>query len=347
MAGRSTTLRAAVIGARHPHIGEFFKAARETDGVRLVGLAEDDPRLAQQYREKWEVPVYATGAELIERERPDVVGVAVVGDHKADAIVDCLGRGIHVLVDKPLVTTFADLERARDAATSSSARLSLMLTCRFDPGWRAIHSLIEQGELGRIVHAFALAPHRLRPAGRGPWMLDDTQNGGILVDIAIHSADLLRWYVGEDPTRVVAAHGNLRFRELANFTDHGHALLSFPGGAVGQIAVDWLTPEAAPYHGDYRNFVTGTRGYVELRAADRPPTLLVVTEERPLRQLELPAAGPNVCEDFLQAIRDDREPGLSLDDVLRSSALSLYLRESAATGRPLDLSWRTPLGAAS
>jgi predicted dehydrogenase len=332
-------LRAAVIGVRHGHIAEFFSAVQDVEGVELVSVAEDESRLAAQAAATWGVPVYPDYRRLLEGARPDVVGVAAVNARKGAIIADCLQRGVHAIADKPLVTTFDDLARVRAAVGLGRARLSLMLTCRFHPGFRAVRTLIEDGSLGEVVHLATFGPHRLRPATRGPWQLNDADGGGILVDLGVHYVDLLRWYVGEEPRRLAAAHGNRRFRQFADFTDHGHVFLEFPGGAAGYVSVDWLTPEAAPYHGDYRLFVTGTRGYCEFRVA-QPYELFLVTDDRPLCQVDLPPAGSTSCQDFLLAVRDGHDPALPVEEVLRATELTLWARDAATTGQCVDIDAR-------
>ena len=89
----------------------------------------------------------------------------------------------------------------------------------------------------------------------------------MLVDLGVHYFDSLRWFSGQEPVRVAAAQGNTRFPELPQLYDHAHALMEFDGGMKGIVVADWLTPDAAPYHGDYRLYVTGTRGTAEIATA--------------------------------------------------------------------------------
>lgn len=340
MSGRA--VRAAVVGLRHGHIGEFARAARDTDGIELAGIAEDVERLSAPAAERWNVPVYADYRELLDREQPDVVGLAVTNAQKAAVAAECLSRGVHVIADKPLLTDFDGLRRLQEALALGRAQLSLMLTCRFGGGYCAIAELIKNGRLGQVVHIAAFGPHRLRPASREPWMLRDDESGGVLVDLGIHYLDLLRWYVGEEPLRITAAQGNMRFPELTGFTDHGHALVTFPSGAVGYVSVDWLTPEASPVHGDYRIFVSGTRGTCELKASD-PTTLTLVTDTESPHQVPLsrdqgvPVAAKTPSHDFLEAVRDRRAPLLQIEDILRSSELGLWARQAAQSGQSIDM----------
>jgi predicted dehydrogenase len=328
MRRREVPVRAAVIGTRHPHIREFVDAATGTDGWRLGGIAEEEGRLLGAVAPGYAGPVYSDYRELLDRESPDLVGVATTNARKAEVIADCLARGIHVIADKPLVTDIEGLARVRGALRLGRARLSLLLTLRFHPAYRALHELVTRGALGEVVHATALGPHRLRPSGREPWMLDDASSGGVLVDLGVHYFDLLRWLTGDEARGVAAAQGTKRFPELPNLVDHGHALVEFRAGAVGHVTVDWLTPEASPVHGDDRLFVTGTRGYAALSAAG-PPVLTLVTDDGPPQDVPLPAQGVTCSEDFLQAVRDGSGGALREEDVLRSTALSLWARDLA------------------
>jgi predicted dehydrogenase len=323
-------LTAAVVGLRHPHIVEFLRAAAATPGVALAGIAEDVERLRAPAAAAWDVPVFASYRELLDRVQPDVVGLAVTNAAKADVAAECLERGVHVIADKPLVTDDAGLRRLRGVTARGGPRLSAMLACRFLPGYRAVRSLIDAGTLGEVAHLAAFGPHRLRPATREPWMLDDALSGGILVDLGIHYVDLLRWYSGEEAATVFACHGTRRFPDIPGFVDHGHAVVTFPGGAAGYVSVDWLTPEASPVHGDYRLDVTGTRGVCELRVGhDGAWRLTVTTDDQPPSTMTLPPAETTASRDFLEAVRDGREPFLSQDDVLRSSELALRVRHAA------------------
>ena len=69
-------MRAAVMGMRHGHISEFVRAAEENPAVTLVGIAEDEPAVRARVEAEHSVPVYADFIEMLEKERPQVVGVA-------------------------------------------------------------------------------------------------------------------------------------------------------------------------------------------------------------------------------------------------------------------------------
>jgi len=325
-------LRAAVIGLRHGHVGEFVRAVQLNSEVQLVGVAEDHPELAAKAKSDYGVPVYATYQELLEREQPQVACVVTTNATKYQALVACLERNIHVIADKPLLTSLSQLAQVEQAFQRSSARLSMTLSYRYTPAVRALKQLIAAGTLGDLVHIYGAGPHKLRPQTRRPWELDARQNGGV------HHIDVMRWLSSQEPRRVAAVQGNLRFRELPHFYDHAQALWEFSRGMKGLLTADWLTPDAAPYHGDYRIYVTGTRGTAEYSATGQrtgpqaSATVRVALVDKEPYDLEIPPAGHGPSSDLLDALVTKREPELSGEEVLRTMRAILHAVLAAEKG---------------
>ncbi|MCY4438284.1 MAG: Gfo/Idh/MocA family oxidoreductase [Chloroflexi bacterium] len=333
-------MRAAVMGMRHGHISEFVRAVEENEAVSLVGIAEDEPTVRARIESEHSVPVYADFEELLDKEQPQVVGVARTNATKFLALTACLERGINVIADKPLLTEMGQLEQVRAANVLGKARLGMMLSQRFSAPHRALKAQVEAGDFGEIVHMYGFGPHKLRPHTRNPWELDAAQNGGVLVDLGVHYFDSLRWFSGQEPVRVAAAQGNTRFPELPQLYDHAHALMEFDGGMKGLVVADWLTPDAAPYHGDYRLYVTGTRGTAEIATAgtlepsgpNKQGGVRVVLNDKEPFDLDVPPLQHTPTSDFLEALVNDREPYGSAEEVLRTMEVTLHAKAAAESG---------------
>jgi len=166
---------------------------------------------------------------------------------------------------------------------------------------------------------------------------------GVAVDLATHDVDIMCHLVGARPERVYAEttrHVHTSHEDLV------FGLLHFPGGTVGLLDVNWLTPEK-----QRRITVLGEEGMFQvdyltqsltftLGAAELSPTYLdgyaptfagetvslPVTAAEPLR-LELDA--------FFGAIRDGSPPAIPGSDGLWAVALANMLLESAAVHRPV------------
>jgi predicted dehydrogenase len=328
------TIRFGLAGLRHSHLDYLLReiAGRPGD-VQIAALAEDDPDIRETFRQRLGVTAYADYHEMLERESLDAVGVVAVNSEKARIAVDCLNAGLDVVVDKPLCTTLDDLDRIEAAWRRSGKRLSMLLDKRFYAPTLAAKTIVESGELGEIALAWASGPHRLRRETRPDWMFRHATYGGILNDLCIHDIDLLLWLTGAKSGQVQGLAGNRAHPDLPEFQDYGQVLLRTGNGTLATCEAHWFSPEAAPYHGDYRMVLTGTEGTAELRWVQ--DELLVATNRRPPEIRPLPPAG-SVAGDFFDALLSGNEPGVRGEDVLTATRVALLAQTHANSGE-----WQT------
>ena len=324
------TVRFGLAGVRHPHLEILLREIEgRPDDVRIVALAEDDSTLRDEYARRLGVAAYTDHREMLARERLDAVGVVAVNGARGRVIVDCLDAGVHVIADKPLCTTLADLAAVETAWRRSGRRLSLLLDKRFYAPTLAARDLLEAGELGDVVLAWASGPHRLRRETRPDWMFRQATYGGILNDLCVHDVDLLLWLTCAQQGSVQGLVGNHAHADLPEFQDYGQLLLRTDAGLLATVEAHWFSPEAAPYHGDYRMVLTGTEGTAELRWAHGE--LLVATHQRPPALVPLPPEG-SVAGDFLDAIISGREPTVRTHEILTATSVALLAQTTANTG---------------
>lgn len=337
-----TAVRFAVAGLKHFHILTFVNGMRDLPDAQFVGFYDDDPKLRDQYSQEFGVPAFASVGELVEATEPEVVGVAVENSKKGAVICELAERGCHVLVDKPLVTSFADLDDVEAAHVKTGKQIGLMLMERYNGPTRAVRELLQSGKLGRMVNFTGLAPHKLKPAGRPEWMFDADLYGGVLNDLCIHNIDLSRWMWGEEPVAVTAAEGCLRFTQYDRFTDHAEVFLEFADSSTAMLRADWLTPEGFPAHGDGRQFFECTEGTLEILAAPDIHRLgegTIHYDAWDAERTQLAPAPPekSAFADFVALCRGAQQAELFPADGFRSTRITLYAREAARTGTKIDL----------
>jgi predicted dehydrogenase len=298
--------------------------------VRIVALAEDDPALREEYGRRLGVTTYLDHHEMLARENLDAVGVVSVNGVRGRVVVDCLDAGVHVVADKPLCTTLSDLDLVESAWRRNGKHLSLLLDKRFYAPTLALRDLLAAGELGDLALAWASGPHRLRRATRPAWMFRHATYGGILNDLCIHDIDLLLWLTGARSGTVQGLAGNLAHPDLPEFQDHGQVLLRTDTGLLATLEAHWLSPDAAPYHGDYRLILTGTEGTAELRWAFNQ--LHLATHRRAPELVPLPPAG-SVPADFLDTLLTGQQGVIRTEEILTATRVALLAQTTANTGR--------------
>lgn len=324
-------LRFAAIGMRIHGDGAIAEV-RSAGETALVAVAEEDGERRRQAGARHGVPTYDVWQELLERERPQLVTVCPPHYQKTAVVVACLARGIHVLVDKPLATTTADLERVAQAVAQGRAELQMLLTERFAPPFVELKRLVTSGQLGRVAGMVALRPHQFQLAEQEPWMTREELEGGILVDLAIHDADLARWYSGEEFARVTAHQAQRYWTQFPGFWDVAHALFVTEAGTPVSLEADWLTPRQTPW--DCRFFLTGTEGAAEVRSLHFAE-LVWWRHDGPRRHLELsPRRTDSAGQDLLRRLRGQQPQVLTATDAIAVTRAVLAARESARSGVP-------------
>lgn len=207
----STT--AAVIGCGDVS-AVHFEAVAKLDGATLVAVCDSDPQRLAAAVAAYGVPGFADHLSLIEALRPDVVHICTPHDQHAWVAADCLERGVNVIVEKPLAHTLAEGRKLVEAASAGRAKIAVCFQNRYNATAQAMHALLSSGELGTVAGASATVMwqrsaeyYQDRP-WRGTWA---GGGGGLMMNQAIHTVDLLQWLVGD----VASVSGRASTRFLA------------------------------------------------------------------------------------------------------------------------------------
>jgi predicted dehydrogenase len=302
------------------------------------------PRLLEDWR------------RLLDDARPDV---AVVNPafHRIGAVArECLERGIHVLAEKPLATSWEDYQALRETVRPDGPRLMAMLTMRFDGLFRAARRALAEGALGRPVLLSAQKSYPIQGWDGGPrpdfYRTRETY-GGTMLWIGTHVLDLLRWFSGSEFASVGAAQTTLGNGGNGEMESAAALHLALASGAVAAAHVDFLrrrdggsaateAPGAAARAGRASN---GGRGNIQvpwgddrLRVACENGVLEVsggtIRVEGPGGRREVPPdPDMSMFDAFLGWTAGSDPMDLSADDCLKAAEAALRARDAADTGR--------------
>lgn len=231
-AAAAAARRVAVIGC-----GDIsslhFAAIAAVPGVELVAVCDEYPERLATAVAAHGVPGFAGHAELFDTAAPDVIHICTPHHLHASIAIDALARGIHVVMEKPLAHTRAEGERIVEAAALGAAKIAVCFQNRYNAPVQAAAALLASGELGAIAGASATVmwfrgpEYYLDRPWRGCWA---TGGGGLLMNQAIHTLDLLQWLVGE----VSEVSGNASTRALGDtieVEDTAEMVLTHANGA--------------------------------------------------------------------------------------------------------------------
>lgn len=257
-------LRGAVIGfgtiAVHGHV----PAWRRRSDVTIVAATDARPAQraalgAQLPHARW----YDTVEALLAEATLDFVDVCTPPSSHAPLIMAALERGLHVLCEKPLVHSLADLAALRALAERSGRVLHTVHNWHHAPIVRRTAELVREGAVGgvrRVVwHTLRTRPAVAVGEEAGNWRVDpQVAGGGVLTDHGWHVFYVLQRWVGEAP-RSVSARLETRRHTRWPVEDTATVRVGFER-ATAEILLTWAADER-------RNWaaVTGTAGTLELQ----------------------------------------------------------------------------------
>ncbi|MBN1122361.1 MAG: Gfo/Idh/MocA family oxidoreductase [Anaerolineae bacterium] len=221
--------KAAVIGVGamgHHHARVYA----EIPDVELVGVADMNEEAARSIGDRFGSTAYTDYHQLLDEQKPDAVTIAVPTVEHLKVALDVIERGIHLLIEKPIAHSVEDGQKIIDAAKSAGVKLMIGHIERFNPAVAALKEHINQGELGRVFEMDA------RRQGPFPARVRDV---GVVIDLAVHDVDVMRYVCDADVTRVYA---ETERRIHSQHEDLLSGLLRFDNDSVGTLTINWLTP---------------------------------------------------------------------------------------------------------
>ena len=167
--------------------------------VEVVAVCDPDEEASAGVAARFGIPRrYREAAELLDRERPDVVHVIAPPQAHRDLAVEAMEAGCHVLVEKPMAVNAAEADEMIEAARRCDRTLGVCHTMLFDPGVMRARELAASGELGEVVAVETRInfhqPEAERTASTG-WIRE--LRGGVINEIGPHPVYLHREFLGD------------------------------------------------------------------------------------------------------------------------------------------------------
>lgn len=327
-------IRVAVAGAGSMGLNHIRVLRDFGDEIaQLVAVAEPDESARTRVADRFGVKCYADFREMIAETKPDLATVVVPTHLHFDVASHILDAGVSVLVEKPIAATAEQARKLIDLADVRGVRLAVGHVERFNPAVVELKRLLDTGGLGNI---FSLLARRLGPF---PPRIRDV---GVILDLATHDLDVMRYLTGSDIVHV-SAETQRRVHEMHE--DMVLALVRFHSGAVGVLDVNWLTPtkvrelSVTGERGMYLvNYLTQDLYFFENSSAanmtswDSTPTPIGVSEGA-MTRLVVRKAEPLKLEyeDIFRAMRTDTDVTVTGRDGLAVLEVAQRLLEAANT----------------
>lgn len=255
-------VRAAIIGCGDVAL-IHAEALATIPGIELVAVCDTDPDALARATAFTGVPGFASVADLLAGAEVDVAHVTTPHDQHVPVTLACLAAGVHVLQEKPLAASLAEAQRLVDATTGEGPKVGVCFQNRYNTSSQELRRLLDSGELGAVHGAYASVVWA-RNAGyylRKPWRASrERSGGGLLINQAIHTLDLVQWFLGDvvDVVGHVATH---KFTDLIEVEDTADLLLTHADG----VRTTFFATLTAPQHRPVEVELDCENAYVAIR----------------------------------------------------------------------------------
>lgn len=224
-----TKLKVAVIGCGRISI-MHLNSIKNIEEIELVGVCDSKKERADEWAERYCTKAYYDYEEMFKAEKLDAVHVCLPHYLHSKVAIDCFNHGINVLIEKPMDVDYENAEKAVKVAKEKGLKFGVIFQCRYNDSAQLVKKRVEEGKLGKILTARSILTwtrpddYYLGSDWKGTW---DKEGGGVVIDQAIHSIDLVHWIVNSKVKDIQCAMFN-----------HGHKIMKVEDTAEGLITYE-------------------------------------------------------------------------------------------------------------
>lgn len=215
--------------------------------AKVAAVCDVKESRAKQAADKYACAYFTDYKQMIDEAELDVVHICTPHYLHAPMVVYAAEAGKHVLTEKPMSITVEDAKAMIAACEKNGVTLGVIFQNRYNPGSVLIKDALTDGSLGRILGGKCSVTWKRtdeyysKSDWKGTW---DMEGGGVLIDQAIHTLDLLRWFVDEEIDYIDAQIGN-RAHEIIQVEDSAEGVIAYKNGVVtGFFAINYYSYDA-------------------------------------------------------------------------------------------------------
>ena len=317
------TLKTAVIGTGQmgQHHARIYS---ELQNSELVGIADIDIERAKELSRKYGTNPYKDYREMLEKERPDAVSIAVPTSFHSTVGKDALQYS-NILVEKPISDSLEGAESMIKAAEENEKKLMVGHIERFNPVIRYFEEWVKKQ--GCRYLAFNIVRIGLPNPRAGI-------TSGVILDLGIHDIDMIRHLTGETVVKIDAKA--MSFFEKTKYEDHAQIWIKMNNSSAS-IVTNWTSPVKIR-----EMDVTLDKAFVKINYLSQTMEISMRnSDELDPRMIGYPTKHISIryreplkieIEEFLRSIGEDKEPPVTGEDSLESLKIALEAERIVRSG---------------
>lgn len=339
--------------------GAHFPGWKQSPDAELVGLADVSREALDRVGEAQGVASnmrFEKTEDLINHPDIDIIDVCTPNNYHAPLSIAALEAGKHVICEKPLAPTPADVKRMIKARDKSGKLLMTAQHFRFQGSARALKAEISRGVLGEVYHARSWMLRRAAAPTRPGFILKKHATGGPCIDIGVHILDLTLWMLGFPKPVSVTGVTQAKLHKLPgafsiwggpipkemDVEEFAAAFVRFDNGATLVLEVSWLLHHKVPGGSaeDMQMWLYGDKGGSHWPSnellATHNPTRQMTNSQLTLSDNSTPPHAAE-CIAFAKAIANGESSPVPPEESLIVMSILDALYRSAKSGKEVKL----------
>lgn len=283
---------------------------------------------------------YTDFREMLAKADIDAVAIVTTSSEHCWQIEAALDAGKHVFSDKPLGVNLEECKQAEAAVERNPDKVFFLgFMRRYDASYAYAKQKIQEGAIG--------IPYMVKATGIDPEALVEgsikfaATSGGIIIDMAVHDIDLMRWFLDDEPSEVYAIGSTFKHPEFKAVGDDETAVATykFNNGGIGVIHVGRTAPHG--YHVETE--IVGTEGSIRISPVPEKNLAIlynnkgVVTECVEGFPQRFSEAYLLEMQEFVDCVCEDRKPDVTVYDGTKSTAIAFSTTEAWKSGKIVKL----------
>ena len=224
-------LRVGVIGCGRICVMHFVPA-QKLEQAELVACCDIRKDRVEAAAKRYNVTPYTDYMEMLKNEQLDVVHLCLPHNLHTKVAMDAMRFGVNVLSEKPMSIDYQSAADAVQCAKENNVQYGVIFQCRYNDSARLVKNAVQSGKLGKVISARSTLTwtrpddYYAESDWKGTW---DKEGGGVVIDQAIHSIDLVSWVVGSEVETVSCSMAN-RGHKTMIVEDSAEGLITFKNG---------------------------------------------------------------------------------------------------------------------
>lgn len=326
-------VKVGMISFAHGHAFSYLEGLSKLPQAVVAGIAHPVRSEVEEALQQTGAAYYADYHDLL---RTDIDAVIICSEnvHHAQLTLDAARAGKHIMCEKPLGLSVAEMEEMISVCAEAGVQLMTAFPCRYLSAVVRAREAVINGEIGEIV-AIKGTNRGTMPGG---WFLDPAlSGGGALLDHTVHVMDLMNWLMPNSKVAEVYAYANRIFHEDIQVEDAGMMHVKFDNGVFGVIDTSWSRSKSFPTWGDVTLEIVGTAGTISVDSMAQHNEWFIDKDGKGQYHFWGDSMDHLLVKSFIEALAEDQPVPINGVDGLRSAEVALAGYQSVASGQPVKL----------